>query len=70
MSIAQEFEMLVTDKDLAEKLAAVQDLKQFQDQYTRMIADGLIQKKEYNLAPVNVLGVAIPGQTTYRVSIR
>lgn len=70
MNIATQFESLTANKDLAEKLAVVQDLKQFQDQYKRMVVDGLIQKKEYNLAPVNVLGAAIPGQTTYRFTIR
>ena len=69
MSIAMQFEALIANKKLETKLAAVQDLGKFQDQYNRMVVDGLIKKKEYNLAPVNVLGAAIPGQTTYRVTI-
>ncbi len=69
MSLATQFELLTANKDIATQLSAVQDLKPFQDEYNRMIVSGLIQKKPYSLAPVDALGAAIPGQTTYQVTI-
>lgn len=66
MSITAEFERLIADNDLKEKLAVVQDLQGFQQFYNKMREDGLVQKRQYSLAPVNVLGTNIPGQTTYR----
>lgn len=67
MSVTTEFERLIADNALATKLAAVQNLQQFQQLYMKMLEDGQIQKRQYNLAPINVLGTNIPGQTTYRV---
>jgi hypothetical protein len=67
MSITSEFEVLIADNELMTKLATIQNLQQFQELYKQMLGNGLVQKRQYNLAPVNVLGTQIPGQTTYRV---
>ena len=69
MSVTAEFECLIADNELAAKLATVQNLQHFQQFYTKMLEDGLVQKRSYNLAPINVLGASIPGQTTYRVAL-
>ena len=68
MTLTAGIELLTKNKELEGKCAAVQDLRKFQEQYNRMVADGIVQKRPYSLAPVNVLGAAIPGQTRYRVT--
>lgn len=69
MSITAEIEQLVSDNQIATQLAGFQHIQEFQQVYSQMLEEGLIQKREYNLAPVNVLGAIIPGQTTFRVTL-
>ncbi|MBU3697280.1 hypothetical protein [Dechloromonas sp.] len=69
MSITAEIEMLVSDNQIATQLAGFQNVQEFQQVYSQMLQEGLIHKRQYNLAPVNVLGATIPGQTTFRVTL-
>lgn len=69
MSISDEFAQLVDDRQLQQKLKDVQNLEGHQRMYSKLLAEGLIQKRHYSLAPVNVLGTNIPGQTTYQVEL-
>lgn len=69
MSIAAEIERLVSDNQIANQIAGFQNARQFQVAYLQMLQEGIVQKREYNLAPVNVLGANIPGQTTYQVAL-
>lgn len=69
MSISDEFARLVDDRQLQQNLKDVQNLEGHQQMYSKLLAEGLIQKRHYSLAPVNVLGTNIPGQTTYQVEL-
>lgn len=69
MGITDAVEALRQNTKIIEKLSAVQDLGVLQREYHRQLAQGLVTKREYNLAPVNVLGVSIPGQTTFKINI-
>lgn len=68
MDIAKQFEQLVTNSDLEARLASIQDIRAFQEQYRKLVVDGVITKRSYDLAPVNVLGASIPGQTTFKLN--
>ncbi len=69
MSLSDEFLRLVDDQKLQQKLRDVQNLEGHRLMYSQLLAEGLIHKKHYSLAPVNVLGTNIPGQTTYRLEL-
>lgn len=69
MSISAGIENLVSDKEIATQLAGFQACQQFQQAYSRLLQEGIIHKRQYNLAPVNVLGASIPGQTTYQLAL-
>lgn len=52
MSIVEQVELL-----LSEKKADFQQTQTLQNEYRQLLDAGIIQKKGYNLPPVNVFGV-------------
>lgn len=69
MSIADQIEAMRSNQTLKEQLTGIQDLTAAQDEYKKLLEQGLIHKKEYNLAPINILGTSLPGQTTYKIEL-
>lgn len=68
MSITEVVERLRQNEQLIEQLNALQRMDRLQSTYLHELDQGLFKKRGYNLAPVNVLGASIPGQTTYKIS--
>lgn len=69
MSTTKDIENLASNERLRIELSLVQDIQELQSQYNEMVRSGIAQKRSYNLAAANNLGVHIPGQTTYKIDL-
>lgn len=70
MSIESQFATLQINHPLSQTLTEVQDLSAFQQEYRRALETGLIAKRSYNLAPVDVVGVCNPQTVAHKASDR
>jgi hypothetical protein len=62
MSVTQKLERLVVN------IKQDETTKKFQQQYAEMLKLGLIQRKGYNLAGINVIGRGVPSSMNARIS--
>jgi len=69
MGIADQIEALQNNEQIAEKLEQFERLSAIRKQCADLMGDNIGVKKGYNLAPVNVLGVIYPHQTTFKIFI-
>jgi hypothetical protein len=69
MSISKRIAELAANKDFASQLTGHEETQRFQDEYRSLLQKGLIKKKKYNIAPINVIGASTPGQTRFKIYI-
>jgi hypothetical protein len=69
MSTAKNIAELIANKDFASQLIGHEETQKFQSEYRSLLQKGLIKKKKYNIAPINVIGASTPGQTKFKIYI-
>lgn len=62
MSVVQQLEVLLINNKQTQKI------EQFQQQYSQCVRDGLVHRKGYNLAGINVIGDKAPSAKNLNVS--
>ncbi len=68
MTITEQIQALRNNQSLIKKLDAVENMHNIKKQCEDLTGVAIV-KKGYNIAPVNVLGVTYPQQTTFKISI-
>jgi hypothetical protein len=69
MSITDKIKDLSLDPSALAEMKKLQDYEKFQELYAEMLKQGLIKKRGYGLAQPNTIGVPVPGQSTFKVSL-